>query len=131
MMVIGYSCPTLIVLCTLITEFSAPECALLRPRFEEKCFFAGNWYICMTSSFNDFNFYSFKWKIEISSSKYFCDFFLEPLSRFVWFHLPILILLMINAFVFCVLCRTICKLEGEKAKLGIKNKENKSENIER
>ena len=40
-MVTGYALPLIISFCTLITEFSADECALYRPRFnEETCFFA-------------------------------------------------------------------------------------------
>ena len=45
MIVVGYTCPTLITLCTLIAEYAAPECASFRPRFgEESCFFAGKQY---------------------------------------------------------------------------------------
>ena len=39
-MMTGYILPLVISLCTLITEFSAPECSPYRPRFnEEYCFF--------------------------------------------------------------------------------------------
>ena len=128
MMIIGYTCPTLIVLFTLIAEFAAPECALLRPRFgEEACFFTGKSKNKFAKSINRKTFLVeiFRGKTIISNS--FPCFFIEPLAKFVWFHLPILILLLINAFVFCVLCYTICKLDREKSKLGIKNKEQEFE----
>ena len=39
-MMTGYILPLVISLCTLITEFSAPECSPYRPRFNEQyCFF--------------------------------------------------------------------------------------------
>ena len=53
MMIVGYSFPTSIVLCTLIAEHSAPECAKLKPRFgEEGCFFAGNLIFFHTKRYN-------------------------------------------------------------------------------
>ena len=52
-MIVGYSFPTLIVLCTLIAEHSAPECAQLKPRFgEEGCFFAGNLIFSLMERYN-------------------------------------------------------------------------------
>ena len=43
MIIFGYTCPTIITLCTLIVEYGSPECAKYRPRLgEENCFFAGN-----------------------------------------------------------------------------------------
>ena len=38
----GYGAPLLVCFLTAVTEFSAPRCAIYRPRFGEKtCFFAG------------------------------------------------------------------------------------------
>jgi hypothetical protein len=45
MMGAGYLVPTIISVCTLITEYAAPNCASFRPRFGEgSCFFAGLYY---------------------------------------------------------------------------------------
>ena len=39
----GYGAPLVVLLLTAVTEFSAPRCAIYRPRFGEKtCFFTGN-----------------------------------------------------------------------------------------
>ena len=42
--VIGYGVPALIILATIITEFTADRCMSIRPRFDEKgCFFASKY----------------------------------------------------------------------------------------
>ena len=39
----GYGAPLVVFFLTAVTEFSAPRCAIYRPRFGEKtCFFTGN-----------------------------------------------------------------------------------------
>ena len=41
-MILGYACPSTIVVVTAITELVAPDCAPFKPRFgEDGCFFAG------------------------------------------------------------------------------------------
>ena len=57
--------------------------------------------------------------------------FLESLSKYIWFYLPMSILLMINAFVFFALCHMIIKMDREKIKIGLKNPMKRSEAVER
>merc|ERR1719414_1022526 len=58
-------------------------------------------------------------------------FFAESLSNYIWFYLPMSILLMINAFVFFALCHMIIKMDREKIKIGLKNPMKRSEAVER
>ena len=53
---LGYGLPLIVCFLTAVTEFSAPRCAIYRPRFGEKtCFFTGNLaYILYTKRYNFF-----------------------------------------------------------------------------
>ena len=59
------------------------------------------------------------------------SFFSEPLAKYIWFYLPMSILLMINAVVFFVLCRMVCNLDREKRDMGLRNQKERSEVGER
>ena len=55
----------------------------------------------------------------------------EPTSKYVWFYLPMTILLFINGFVFCVLSRLLCKLDRDKRHLGISKQNERSDIVEK
>ena len=127
--VVSYGFPAFVSLCTLIAEYSAPRCATFRPRFgEEGCFFAGILFIENSNSitFRLFNFEPLNYDFSIKQC-----YFSEPTSKYIWFYLPMTILLLINAFVFCVLSRLLCKLDRDKRHLGISKQTERSDIVEK
>lgn len=59
------------------------------------------------------------------------DLFSEPLAKYIWFYMPMSVLLIINAAVFFVLCRMVCYMDREKREMGLKNQKQRSEVGER
>ena len=105
-MLIGYGAPLLITLLTGIVQASAPWCSPINPRFgEESCFFAGNIELYLKTLLS-----LLQWNLFI---------FLETTSKFVFFYLPIMILLIFNSIMFSLTVRIVYMMDKQKRNLGM------------
>ena len=105
---VGYGLPLMVCLLTAVTEFSAPRCAIYRPRFGEKtCFFTGNLaYILYT-----IDIYEFSLTNNHSTSLNHNVNFIDKVAKGIWFFFPLGILLVINMIIFVLIVHTMYRLE--------------------
>ena len=126
-MVLGYAFPTMVSIGTLTAEYLAPKCASFRPRFgEEGCFFAG-W-----PSIATLNVYTYTYIISDLTLHSLFNIvplydFLELGAKYLWFYLPMSVLLLVNSFVFIALITMLCKLDHQKRKLGLMRHKERSD----
>ena len=50
---------------------------------------------------------------------YYITFFLGKESKFVWFYMPIMLLLILNTVMFTLTVKSVCLLDKQKRDLGL------------
>jgi hypothetical protein len=113
--ILGYTLPISISFLTFLAEVSLSRCGWAKPRFgEEGCFFAGEptmqCMLCDVSCFNSF---------------------LDKISKFVWFYIPIITMLAVNLFMFTRVVKKLSEMDREKRRVNLRQPDQRNDKMEK
>ena len=113
-LVVGYTVPLAVVLITFLVEMLADECDPIRPKFgQQQCFFSSH--VLGIALFT----------LAHRTWTEFC--LIDRLPKFVWFYLPILLMLILNCVAFGFTIAAFMRVEKNKRRLNIRDDKERSE----
>ena len=109
----SYGLPLVLSFITMVVEFTAPECASFRPKFNMgHCFFSGK----VLSHISHILENVIRWYIDRKTFHaiefFFIICFVERLSKGIWFYIPMGVSLLINVGAFVSIVRTLIKMNN-------------------